>query len=162
MISNCQINLFLGCSVSGLDLYYWAAVFWLFFKYHSFLFLSRYEYDLLMNADINTTLQQQWFYFEISSMRAGISYRFNIINCEKTNSQFNYGKECKTQWNSRHIIVDRIHSFTWCRQFCCGLNCQTAKVLHGYRPLHCKPPASVAICLCLNLLHERSETGAWF
>ncbi|XP_032906011.1 cytosolic carboxypeptidase 4 [Amblyraja radiata] len=55
--------------------------------------IRKYEYDLLMNADINTTLQQQWFYFEISSMRAGISYRFNIINCEKTNSQFNYGMQ---------------------------------------------------------------------
>ena len=24
-------------------------------------------------------------------MRAGVSYRFNIINCEKPNSQFNFG-----------------------------------------------------------------------
>lgn len=25
-------------------------------------------------------------------MKTGIGYRFNIINCEKSNSQFNYGK----------------------------------------------------------------------
>lgn len=25
-------------------------------------------------------------------MRPGIAYRFNIINCEKSNSQFNYGE----------------------------------------------------------------------
>uniref|UniRef100_UPI00398F85EE cytosolic carboxypeptidase 4 n=1 Tax=Pristiophorus japonicus TaxID=55135 RepID=UPI00398F85EE len=55
--------------------------------------IRKYEYDLIMNADINTDLQHQWFYFEISSMKAGVPYRFNIINCEKTNSQFNYGMQ---------------------------------------------------------------------
>ncbi|XP_060708839.1 cytosolic carboxypeptidase 4 [Hemiscyllium ocellatum] len=55
--------------------------------------IRKYEYDLIMNADINTELQHQWFYFKLSGMRAGIPYRFNIINCEKTNSQFNYGMQ---------------------------------------------------------------------
>ncbi|XP_067827511.1 cytosolic carboxypeptidase 4 [Heptranchias perlo] len=55
--------------------------------------IRKYEYDLIMNADINTDFQHQWFYFEISGMKAGIPYRFNIINCEKTNSQFNYGMQ---------------------------------------------------------------------
>uniref|UniRef100_A0A4W3IDV9 tubulin-glutamate carboxypeptidase n=1 Tax=Callorhinchus milii TaxID=7868 RepID=A0A4W3IDV9_CALMI len=52
-----------------------------------------YEYDLILNADINTDDQFQWFYFEVSGMKSGVSYRFNIINCEKTNSQFNYGMQ---------------------------------------------------------------------
>ena len=40
---------------------------------------------------MNSTQHQQWFYFKVSSMRAAAPYRFNIINCEKPNSQFNYG-----------------------------------------------------------------------
>ncbi|XP_030048341.1 cytosolic carboxypeptidase 4 [Microcaecilia unicolor] len=51
----------------------------------------RFEYDLIMNTDINTYLHHQWFYFEVSLMKAGVPYRFNILNCEKFNSQFNYG-----------------------------------------------------------------------
>uniref|UniRef100_A0A8D3BZV1 Cytosolic carboxypeptidase 1 n=1 Tax=Scophthalmus maximus TaxID=52904 RepID=A0A8D3BZV1_SCOMX len=56
-------------------------------------FLSRYEYDLVLNSDINTNHYHQWFYFEVSGMRVGTTYRFNIINCEKTNSQYNYGMQ---------------------------------------------------------------------
>ncbi|KAG7273212.1 hypothetical protein CRUP_018016, partial [Coryphaenoides rupestris] len=32
-------------------------------------------------------MNTQWFYFEVSNMAAGAPYRFNVINCEKTNSQ---------------------------------------------------------------------------
>ncbi|MEQ2174401.1 hypothetical protein GOODEAATRI_007651, partial [Goodea atripinnis] len=53
--------------------------------------VQRYEYDLILNADINSNHYHQWFYFEVSGMRVGAAYRFNIINCEKSNSQFNYG-----------------------------------------------------------------------
>lgn len=52
----------------------------------------RNEYDLILNSDINSNHYHQWFYFEVSGMRPSIAYRFNIINCEKSNSQFNYGK----------------------------------------------------------------------
>lgn len=59
----------------------------------SFHFSSfRYEYDLILNADINSSQNAQWFYFEVSNMEADVPYRFNVINCEKSNSQFNYGK----------------------------------------------------------------------
>ncbi|TMS04058.1 Cytosolic carboxypeptidase 1 [Larimichthys crocea] len=52
--------------------------------------VRKYEYDLVLNADINSNHYHQWFYFEVSGMRVGTTYRFNIINCEKSNSQFNY------------------------------------------------------------------------
>lgn len=52
----------------------------------------RLEYDLILNSDINSNHHHQWFYFEVSGMRVGTTYRFNIINCEKSNSQFNYGE----------------------------------------------------------------------
>ncbi|MBW00401.1 Cytosolic carboxypeptidase 4, partial [Eschrichtius robustus] len=54
------------------------------------LFGTWLEYDLLINADVNSTQHQQWFYFKVSGMREAVPYRFNIINCEKANSQFNY------------------------------------------------------------------------
>ncbi|XP_061101791.1 cytosolic carboxypeptidase 4-like isoform X2 [Conger conger] len=52
-----------------------------------------YEYDLILNADVNCSHHLQWFYFEVSGMQANVSYRFNIINCEKANTQFNYGMQ---------------------------------------------------------------------
>lgn len=55
-------------------------------------FPHRLEYDLILNSDINSNHHHQWFYFEVSGMRVGTHYRFNIINCEKSNSQFNYGE----------------------------------------------------------------------
>ncbi|XP_072538462.1 cytosolic carboxypeptidase 1 [Salminus brasiliensis] len=55
--------------------------------------VRKYEYDLVLNSDINSNHYHQWFYFEVSSMRVGVPYRFNIINCEKSNSQFNYGMQ---------------------------------------------------------------------
>ncbi|XP_062404302.1 cytosolic carboxypeptidase 4 [Sardina pilchardus] len=55
--------------------------------------VRRYEYDLILNADANTSQHHQWFYFEVSGMEANVPYRFNIINGEKTNSQFNYGMQ---------------------------------------------------------------------
>lgn len=57
-----------------------------------FVLSFRSEYDLILNSDINSNHYHQWFYFEVSGMRPGVAYRFNIINCEKSNSQFNYGK----------------------------------------------------------------------
>ncbi|XP_078141437.1 cytosolic carboxypeptidase 1 isoform X1 [Centroberyx gerrardi] len=55
--------------------------------------VRKYEYDLVLNSDINSNHYHQWFYFEVSGMRVGATYRFNIINCEKSNSQFNYGMQ---------------------------------------------------------------------
>ncbi|XP_069812780.1 cytosolic carboxypeptidase 4 isoform X2 [Dendropsophus ebraccatus] len=55
--------------------------------------VREFEYDLIMNADVNTDQHHQWFYFEVSAMRANVPYRFNVINCEKVNSQFNYGMQ---------------------------------------------------------------------
>ena len=50
-----------------------------------------YEYDLILSPDVNTNHHHQWFYFQVSNIEAGIKYRFNIVNCEKLNSQFNFG-----------------------------------------------------------------------
>ncbi|NXB45051.1 CBPC4 carboxypeptidase, partial [Leucopsar rothschildi] len=55
--------------------------------------VREFEYDLIMNADVNSSQHHQWFYFEVRDMKAAVPYRFNIINCEKFNSQFNYGMQ---------------------------------------------------------------------
>ncbi|XP_041464945.1 cytosolic carboxypeptidase 1-like [Lytechinus variegatus] len=55
--------------------------------------VRKHEYDLILRSDINSNHHHQWFYFEISGMQTGVRYRFNVINCEKVNSQFNYGMQ---------------------------------------------------------------------
>ncbi|NXN95426.1 CBPC4 carboxypeptidase, partial [Rhinopomastus cyanomelas] len=55
--------------------------------------VREFEYDLIMNADVNSNQHHQWFYFEVRDMKFAVPYRFNIINCEKFNSQFNYGMQ---------------------------------------------------------------------
>uniref|UniRef100_A0A8C5LFC8 Cytosolic carboxypeptidase 4 n=1 Tax=Jaculus jaculus TaxID=51337 RepID=A0A8C5LFC8_JACJA len=64
------------------------------------------EYDLLVNADVNSSQHQQWFYFKVSGMRAAVPYRFNIINCEKPNSQFNYGMQ-PTLYSVKEALLGR-------------------------------------------------------
>ncbi|XP_076178312.1 cytosolic carboxypeptidase 1 isoform X2 [Ptiloglossa arizonensis] len=49
------------------------------------------EYDLILTPDVNSGSRHQWFYFEVSNMESNLTYTFNIINCEKANSQFNFG-----------------------------------------------------------------------
>ncbi|UJR28214.1 hypothetical protein I4U23_009464 [Adineta vaga] len=55
--------------------------------------ITEEEYDLILRPDVNTSRHHQWFYFEVSNMRHNLTYRFNIINFEKINSQFNAGMQ---------------------------------------------------------------------
>ncbi|CAF0963815.1 unnamed protein product [Adineta ricciae] len=55
--------------------------------------ITEEEYDLILRPDVNTSRHHQWFYFEVSNMRNNMTYRFNIINFEKINSQFNAGMQ---------------------------------------------------------------------
>uniref|UniRef100_A0A674JR25 Cytosolic carboxypeptidase 1 n=1 Tax=Terrapene triunguis TaxID=2587831 RepID=A0A674JR25_9SAUR len=70
--------------------------------------IRKNEYDLILNSDINSNHYHQWFYFEVSGMRPGIGYRFNIINCEKSNSQFNYGMQ-----PLMYSVQEALHSRPW-------------------------------------------------
>ncbi|XP_064073469.1 cytosolic carboxypeptidase 1-like isoform X4 [Vanessa tameamea] len=49
------------------------------------------EYELILMPDVNSTKRHQWFYFEVRNMQQGRPYTFNIVNCEKSDSQFNFG-----------------------------------------------------------------------
>ncbi|GIY30058.1 hypothetical protein CDAR_445291 [Caerostris darwini] len=61
------------------------------------------EYDLILNPDINSKCHIQWFYFEVSGMKANCRYTFNIINMEKSSSQFNEGM-CPVMFSVRDHI----------------------------------------------------------
>ncbi|XP_050666661.1 cytosolic carboxypeptidase 1-like isoform X3 [Leptidea sinapis] len=49
------------------------------------------EYELILMPDVNSPKRHQWFYFEVKHMQQGRPYIFNIVNCEKSDSQFNFG-----------------------------------------------------------------------
>lgn len=49
------------------------------------------EYDLLLQNDINTKGNTQWFYFRIKNLPANKSIKINIVNFRKSDSLFNYG-----------------------------------------------------------------------
>lgn len=51
------------------------------------------EYNLILTPDVNTAKHHQWFYFSVKNMCSDHIYTFNIINYEKTNSQFNFGMQ---------------------------------------------------------------------
>uniref|UniRef100_A0A8C0G2J4 AGBL carboxypeptidase 1 n=1 Tax=Chelonoidis abingdonii TaxID=106734 RepID=A0A8C0G2J4_CHEAB len=70
--------------------------------------VRKFEYDLIMNTDVNTIQHHQWFYFEVSTMKPAIPYRFNIINCEKVNSQFNYGMQ-PVMYSVKETLQSRPH-----------------------------------------------------
>uniref|UniRef100_A0A8C1IZK8 tubulin-glutamate carboxypeptidase n=1 Tax=Cyprinus carpio TaxID=7962 RepID=A0A8C1IZK8_CYPCA len=70
--------------------------------------IRSHEYDLILNADVNSSAFCQWFYFEVSGMVAGVPYRFNIINCEKGNSQYNYGMQ-PVLYSVRDALEGRPH-----------------------------------------------------
>ncbi|MEE6503713.1 hypothetical protein FKM82_004911 [Ascaphus truei] len=86
--------------------------------------VREFEYDLIMNADVNTDQHHQWFYFEVRAMRAAGSYRFNVINCEKGNSQFNYGMQpvmysMKEALNGKACWVRAGHDICYYKNFFC-------------------------------------------
>ncbi|KAJ3028713.1 UNVERIFIED_CONTAM: Cytosolic carboxypeptidase 1 [Siphonaria sp. JEL0065] len=53
------------------------------------------EYDLILQSDIGSKpgRHNQWFYFSVRNMSPSISYKFNIINMSKGNSQFGEGMQ---------------------------------------------------------------------
>ncbi|XP_028815116.1 cytosolic carboxypeptidase 2 isoform X2 [Denticeps clupeoides] len=50
-----------------------------------------HEYELTLRHDLYTTKHTQWFYFRVKKVKAGVTYRFTIINLLKSNSLYNAG-----------------------------------------------------------------------
>ncbi len=53
--------------------------------------VSPFEYDLILRPDLNTRGHTQWFYFAFANAQRGCTYKFNILNCVKPDSLFNFG-----------------------------------------------------------------------
>lgn len=68
---------------------------------------GRYEYDLILKTDHNTSSFTQWFYFKIMNTWKNKTYRINIINLIKPDSLYNNGmkvlqyslKNATNNWN---------------------------------------------------------------
>ncbi|XP_041852156.1 cytosolic carboxypeptidase 2 [Melanotaenia boesemani] len=50
-----------------------------------------YDYELTLRTDMYTMKHTQWFYFRVRNMKAGVTYRFTIINLMKSNSLYSHG-----------------------------------------------------------------------
>ncbi|XP_074490227.1 cytosolic carboxypeptidase 2 isoform X1 [Sebastes fasciatus] len=50
-----------------------------------------YDYELTLRTDMYTRKHTQWFYFRVRNMKAGVSYRFTIINLMKSSSLYSQG-----------------------------------------------------------------------
>ncbi|XP_058264110.1 cytosolic carboxypeptidase 2 isoform X1 [Hemibagrus wyckioides] len=50
-----------------------------------------YDYELTLRNDMYTTKHTQWFYFRVKNMKAGVTYRFTIINLMKSSSLYEAG-----------------------------------------------------------------------
>ncbi|XP_064423134.1 cytosolic carboxypeptidase 2 [Latimeria chalumnae] len=52
---------------------------------------GRHDYELTLQTDLYTNKHTQWFYFRVQNMKAGVTYRFTIVNLMKPNSLYNMG-----------------------------------------------------------------------
>uniref|UniRef100_A0A8C6UHG1 Cytosolic carboxypeptidase 2 n=1 Tax=Neogobius melanostomus TaxID=47308 RepID=A0A8C6UHG1_9GOBI len=50
-----------------------------------------YDYELTLRTDLYTEKHTQWFYFRVQNMKAGVTYRFTIVNLMKSSSLYSYG-----------------------------------------------------------------------
>nr|XP_015194124.1 PREDICTED: cytosolic carboxypeptidase 2 [Lepisosteus oculatus] len=50
-----------------------------------------HDYELTLRADLYTTKHTQWYYFRVRNMKAGVTYRFTIVNLMKPSSLYNMG-----------------------------------------------------------------------
>ena len=62
------------------------------------------EYDLVTATDVNSPIHTQWFFFRVTNAVAGVPYRFNFVNFEKSTSQFNCGM--------RPVVYSRVGTAT--------------------------------------------------
>jgi hypothetical protein len=55
--------------------------------------VNEHEYDLLLQNDINSKGNTQWFYFQMINIPANTNIKLNIVNMMKSDSLFNYGMQ---------------------------------------------------------------------
>ncbi|XP_039664515.1 cytosolic carboxypeptidase 2 isoform X3 [Perca fluviatilis] len=50
-----------------------------------------YDYEITLRTDMYTRKHTQWFYFRVRNMKAGVTYRFTIVNLMKSSSLYSQG-----------------------------------------------------------------------
>lgn len=55
--------------------------------------VNDFDYDLVLQWDINTRGNTQWFYFSVANTVPGRAYTFRIVNLTKGDSLFNQGMQ---------------------------------------------------------------------
>ncbi|XP_060695145.1 cytosolic carboxypeptidase 2 [Hemiscyllium ocellatum] len=53
--------------------------------------VGAYDYELTLRTDLYTDKHTQWYYFRVRNTRAGVTYRFTIVNLMKASSLYNQG-----------------------------------------------------------------------
>lgn len=53
--------------------------------------VSLEEYNLVLQNDINSKGNTQWFYFQVKNTTAGLNVKYNIVNFTKRDSLYNFG-----------------------------------------------------------------------
>ncbi|TRY99704.1 hypothetical protein DNTS_002239, partial [Danionella cerebrum] len=53
--------------------------------------VGQFDYELTLRTDLYTAKHTQWFYFQVRNMRAGVTYRFTILNLMKSSSLYSSG-----------------------------------------------------------------------
>ncbi|KAM4039081.1 cytosolic carboxypeptidase 3 isoform 1-T1 [Anomaloglossus baeobatrachus] len=71
-----------------------------------------YDYQLTLRSDLYTDRHTQWYYFQVKNTRAGVPYRFTIVNFMKPTSLYSHGMRplmySETDANAHHIGWRRI------------------------------------------------------
>ncbi|KAL4642037.1 cytosolic carboxypeptidase 2-like isoform X1 [Arapaima gigas] len=101
--------------------------------------IGAYDYELTLRTDLYTRKHTQWFYFQVRNMKAGVTYRFTIINLMKSRSLYclgmkpllyseraakdlgvgwrRVGSDIKYYRNQREYEGKALYSLTWTCQF---------------------------------------------
>jgi hypothetical protein len=53
--------------------------------------VSEGEYNLVLSYDTSTTMYTQWYYFSVLNVKAGCSFKFNLVNMVKDDSSYAHG-----------------------------------------------------------------------
>ncbi|XP_045919245.1 cytosolic carboxypeptidase 2-like [Micropterus dolomieu] len=117
-----------------------------------------YEYELTLRTDMYTRKHTQWFYFRVRNMKAGVNYRFTIINLmkssslysqgmrpllyseraakekgvgwQRTGSNIKYYRDCNQNTRDNNGDTNALYSLTWTLQFPCDSD--TCYLAHCY------------------------------
>ena len=83
--------------------------------------VSDSEFNLLLQNDVNTTGNTQWFFFRVTGMKAGQKVKFNILNLYKTRSLFNEGMQISV-YSSKNFETNKEGWFKSCKDITYTMN----------------------------------------